>query len=72
MQFCEDDFAINLREALFKKKISQMGLANKINTDQPVISSYCTGRSQPSLWMFCLICEALEMTPNELLRAREK
>lgn len=72
MQICVDDFALNLREAIFKKRLSQKKLADRINTEQPMINGYCTGRTQPSLWMFCLICEALDVTPNELLKARDK
>lgn len=72
MQICVDDFALNLREAIFKKRLSQKKLADMINTEQPMINGYCTGKKQPSLWMFCLICDALEMSPNELLRARDR
>ena len=60
-------FAENLRLELKFCKISQAYLAKQLNTTQRNVSRWTTGKTSPDFETLFLICEILNVTPNELL-----
>ncbi len=63
-------FGENLTDALKKKGVTQMKLAEMVGSYAGVISDYCRGKKLPSLWMFVLICKMLDMEPGEMLEKK--
>ena len=61
------NFSYNLKKIRKNKKISQEKLAEMISTTKTTIYNYEKGIKYPGLEMFIAICEALNVTPNELI-----
>ena len=59
--------ADNLKNELKAQKISQEALAKRLNTTQATVSRWTTGENFPDFETLFLICEILNVTPNELL-----
>lgn len=55
-----------LREA---KSLSQEALAHRAETSQSYLSRLEIGRRSPGLVTICLLAQALEMTPAQLVQA---
>ena len=57
-----------IREIRISKGISQADLAEKAKLSSPVISSLENGRSKIWLITFAKVCEALQVSANDILR----
>ena len=57
-----------IREIRVAKGISQADLAEKAKLSPPVISSIENGRSRMWLITFAKVCEALQVSANDILR----
>ena len=57
-----------IREIRISKGFSQAGLAEKAKLSPPVISSLENGRSKIWLITFAKVCEALQVSANDILR----
>lgn len=55
-----------LRNLLKTKDIEQKELADKINVRTATISSYATGKTEPNATIILNICNALQISPNQL------
>ncbi len=62
MNFCE-----NLKREMRYRGISQTVLAERLNTSQATISRWVKGVNQPDFQALFVLCEILEISPNELL-----
>lgn len=62
MNFCE-----NLKREMRYRRISQTELAEKLSTSQATISRWTKGVNQPDFQSLFLLCQILEISPNELL-----
>lgn len=60
-------WAVRLRAALQRRKMSQRELARELGCIQQSISSYALGQSDPSLARLVEIARILDTTPNYLL-----
>ena len=70
MRYCELDFKENLKEIMEAKQITQSDLADMIDSYPATVSLFCSGKTIPTLFTICLICDALGTDPNTLLKAR--
>lgn len=57
-----------IKEIRVSKGLTQADLADKANLSPPVISSLENGRSKIWLVTFAKICEALQVSANDILR----
>ena len=60
-------FSDRLKEALKKRSITQVALAEKINVAQQAVNYYCSAKKMPSLPVFQKICEVLDESSDYLL-----
>lgn len=70
MRYCELDFKDNLKELLEERHLTQSDLAAMIQSYPATVSLFCRGKTIPTLFTICLICDALDTDPNTLLKAR--
>ena len=61
------NFSENFKREMKYRGISQTTLAEKLNTSQATISRWMKGVNQPDFESLFLLCEILDVTPNELL-----
>ncbi len=61
------NFSENFKREMKYRGISQTTLAERLNTSQATISRWMKGVNQPDFESLFLLCEILEVTPNELL-----
>ena len=61
------NFSENFKREMKYRGISQTMLAERLNTSQATISRWMKGINQPDFESLFLLCEILEVTPNELL-----
>jgi len=59
--------AEQLRKALEARVLSQRQFAKILDVPQGTISSYCIGRSYPSVQMLVRMCDALGVSADYLL-----
>ena len=52
-------FRERLNLVLKENNLSQSQLAKKIGMSQSVVNNYCTGKREPTLDVFLMICKAL-------------
>lgn len=57
-----------LKEMRTQKGLTQRQLASLLSITQGSVNKWENGRCQPSLPVFCQLCEALKCTPNDLLK----
>ena len=57
-----------LQELRTQKGLTQRQLAAQINVTQGSVNKWENGHCWPSIPVFCQLCEALECTPNDLLK----
>ena len=57
-----ENFADKLKKQLSDKNLTQGQLSIKTGINRATIANYATGRSQPSLKKFLIICQALDIT----------
>lgn len=60
-------FKERLKLSLKQNGMSQNELARRIGMSQSVVNNYCTGKREPSLETFVLICKTLEETADYML-----
>ena len=60
-------FAINLKNELISRSITQEKLAKELGTTQATVSRWIKGVNQPDFETLFMICRILEVTPNDLL-----
>ena len=65
------DFAENLRNAIFDKRLKAVDVANATKITPSVISRYLTGAHQPSTNNLLAISKYLEISPEALLSSSE-
>ena len=58
-----------LKQLLNKNEIKQEGIALSMKTSQQAVSSWCTGRSTPSIEMLPKLAKILNCTIEELVMA---
>jgi transcriptional regulator with XRE-family HTH domain len=56
-----ENFADKLKKQLVEKKLTQGQLSIKTGIKRATIANYCTGRSEPPLKKFFVICQVLEI-----------
>ena len=61
------EFGNNLSALLADRHMSQGDLAEQIGVDRGAISKYVTCTVAPGFRKLCAICDALGVTPNDLL-----
>lgn len=66
------DFSTNLKALRKKASLSQDSLAERLNVSRQTVSSWERGKSYPDLDLLVQLCDALRVTPNELLYPPEK
>ena len=62
-----NNFANNLKNALYAKGWSQNQLARKLGITQQCVSRWVKGNREPSIDDIILICYFLDEDPNELI-----
>ena len=62
-----EDIQIRLREAIKSRKITQTELARQIGVSQSTISKYLRLNKYPSIDTFANLCEALDVSADEIL-----
>lgn len=65
--FCE-----LIRSACLSRRITQKELSKMTGIRESALSHYFTGLRQPTLQNFYLICDALDLDTNELLKRMYK
>ena len=71
-RFNKEEFLNRIREARKSKGLSTENLARIINKSQSNISRYEKGSVLPDAETICLICDALEITENDLFNSNSK
>lgn len=66
------DFSTNLKALRSRAELSQDALAEQLCVSRQTVSSWERGKSYPDLDMLVRLCDALRVTPNELLYPPEK
>lgn len=66
------DFSTNLKTLRSRAELSQDALAEQLCVSRQTVSSWERGKSYPDLDMLVRLCDALRVTPNELLYPPEK
>ena len=61
-------FRENLKELLSHKKIKQYQFAEMLDIAPPNVNSWLAGGREPSMYSFLRICNALNVSPDWLLR----
>ena len=64
-------FCMALTNALIKKDWTQIKLAEKTKIHRNTLNVYINGKVDPTLSKFVRICEALDISPNEMLRWKQ-
>ena len=62
-----ETFAENLRTARKARSLSQAQLDEKLGLYPSSIMSYENNRISPNVFIFIKLCEALDISPNDLL-----
>lgn len=62
----------NIKRARSRRSLTQDALAERIHVTRQTISGWETGRTQPSLDMLLLLCDALDVPAEELLYAEKR
>ena len=65
--FDPQNFAENFRELLFALELTQAEAARRIGVSAPLVNWWYNGQGTPDLHNLCLICNALEISPEWLL-----
>ena len=60
-------FPENLRRAMFARKTNTNKLGHKSGIFPTGIRRYLNGVNSPNLREFCILCEALEYSPDEMI-----
>lgn len=60
-------FSENLKNELFSRNLTQEKLAKKLGTTQATVSRWIKGVNQPDFETLFVICQFLELSPNDLL-----
>lgn len=63
---------MHIRYILRERGMSQLELANKSGLTAAAVSRYCSGARTPNLESLLAICEALDVSPNDMLGWREQ
>lgn len=61
-----------LKKVLKQKNMTQKQLAEILNVSASTISSYCTGRTEPSFDSLLIICRTFKKKANYMLGVRTK
>ena len=61
----------NIAEAISHSGMTQSEIARKIGVSQQTISHYVKGDKMPALDTFALLCEVLEVNPNDILSEKD-
>ena len=61
-----------LKKVLKQKNMTQKQLAEILNVSASTISSYCTGRTEPSFDNLLIICRTFKKRANYMLGVRTK
>jgi len=64
-------FSERLKQALIDNNITQAQLAKMINMSKSIVSTYCSGKREPSLDSLILICKALNESADYLLGIKD-
>lgn len=64
-------FSQNLRDAMYRKNISQNALAKKLDCSVSTVNSWCQGTSLPRRDRFDRLCQFLNVSRFDLLSDRE-
>ncbi len=62
----------NIKRARSRRSLTQDALAERIHVTRQTISGWETGRTQPSLDMLLLLCDALDVPAEELLYGEKR
>jgi len=62
------EIAARLKAEIARTGISQNALARMLKVSSGTVSGWVTGRTQPPLEDFALICHSLRLEPNKILR----
>jgi DNA-binding Xre family transcriptional regulator len=62
-QFIADNF----KEAIEKKGIAQNEWSRRSGVPQGIISEVLSGKRTIPIYVFCALCDGLEVTPNDIL-----
>lgn len=66
--YCSEYFQENLKELLYKKRIKQKEFAKMLDVAPPIVNNWLSGRCDPTLYSLMRICNALNVSPDWLLR----
>ena len=61
----------NIAEAISHSGMTQAEIGKKIGVSQQTVSHYVRGDKLPALDTFAMLCEVLEVSPNDILSEKD-
>ena len=66
--YSADNFRENLRELMWEQELRQKDIAEMVGVPPSSVNNWLNSRSEPTLYNFTLLCEALNVTPEWMLK----